>query len=77
MSEVFRKLVAVTGWFAGFVREVDRGIAVGRGYEAVGRNIGRVRRAPRDHRGAGYEPRAARERVRAHRVGRWSADGQS
>ena len=30
MGKVFGKLAGITGWFVGFVREVSRGIAVGR-----------------------------------------------
>jgi hypothetical protein len=30
VGKVFGKLAGITGWFVGFVREVSRGIAVGR-----------------------------------------------
>ena len=69
MSEVFRKLAAATEWFAGFVREVVRGIAVGRGYAPVGENSRRVRRASLVHRGAGSGLRMARKEARARRRG--------
>ncbi len=61
------KLAAVTDWFVGFVREVDRGIAVGRGHEPVEKNSRMVRNASRIHRGACSGFRMAREDARARR----------
>jgi hypothetical protein len=76
MSGAIRKLVGIARWFVRFAREVDRGIAMGRGYAPVGKNVVGARhsvRAPR--RGASRGPRASRGRVRAHRVGRRGAGG--
>src|ERR687894_720604 len=72
---VFAKLVAVAGRLVEFAREVDRGIAVGRGYAPVGKNVVGPRHAVRLRRGAARGPRVARGRVRAHRVGRRGACG--
>ena len=72
---VFTKLVAVAGRLVAFAREVDRGIAVGRGYAPVGKNTGRARGASRTCGAAGRGARAARGRVRAHRTGRRGAGG--
>jgi hypothetical protein len=66
VSEVFAKLVGITEWFVGFVREVSRGIAVGRGYEPVGENGQRVGRASRVHR-ARCGLRVAHEETRGRR----------
>lgn len=73
MSEVLRKLAAVTDWFVGFVREVDRGIAGGRGYEPVETNGQMVCRASRVRRGAGSGFRMARKDARARRSRRKGA----
>ncbi len=70
MLEVFRKLVGVVGWFAGLVREVDRGIVVGRGYEPVVENTQKVRYTPQVHRGADCGRRVARRETRARRGGK-------
>ena len=75
MSEVFRKLARITEWFIGFVREVDRGIAVGRGYAPVGKRTTGIRRAARVRRGAGCGRRTLGGRVRNHRAGRRGAGG--
>ena len=75
MSAAIRKLVGIAGWFVRFAREVDRGIAVGRGYAPVGKNVVGVRHSVRARRDAARGPRASRGRVRAHRVGRLSAGG--
>src|SRR4028119_2216804 len=39
MSGAIRKLVGIARWFVRFAREVDRGIAAGRGYAPVGKNV--------------------------------------
>ncbi len=70
MSGATRKLVGIAGWFVLFAREVDRGIAVGRGYAPVGKNVVGARHSVRARRGAARGPRASRGRVRAHREGR-------
>ena len=72
---VFAKLVAVAGRLVEFAREVDRGIAVGRGYAPVGKAVVGARHAVRVRRGAARGPRVSRGRVRAHRVGRRGACG--
>lgn len=76
MPGVFRKLAAATEWFAGFVREVDRGIAVGRGYAPGRKNVGATHHAVRARRGMGCGQRASRGRILAHRLGRWGAGGR-
>lgn len=57
MNGAFRKLAGMARWAVRFVREVDLGIAVGRGYAPVGKNIRRGRGWVRAHgagrRGAG------------------------
>ena len=70
MSGATGKLVGIARWLVRFAREVDRGIAVGRGYAPVGKNVVGARHAVRARRGAARGPRASRERVRANRVGR-------
>ena len=62
MDGFFGRLVGVLGWIAGFAREVDRGIAVGRGYAPVGKN---VRLAPH----VGCRLRAPGGQVWSHRAG--------
>ena len=66
MREVVTKLVGVADRFVAFVREVDRGIAVGRGYASVRKNV----------RDAGCRPRVPRGWVRSHRAGRWGVGGR-
>ena len=65
MSGAIRKLVRIVRWFVRFAREVDRGIAVGRGYAPVGKNVvGRgtrstlvgVRLVGRGRRAGGFGP---------------------
>ena len=67
MDGFFGRLVDVLGWIAGFVREVDRGIAVGRGYAPVEKNGRMARDASRVRRGACSGFRIAREDARARR----------
>ena len=67
---VFTKLVVVAGRLVEFAREVDRGIAVGRGYAPVGKNVVGARHSVHARRRAARGPRAARGRVRANRAGR-------
>ncbi len=64
MSGATRKLVGIARWFVLFAREVDRGIAVGRGYAPVGKNVVGARHSVRARRCA------ARGRVRVNRAGR-------
>ena len=61
------KVAAFTGWFVGFVREVQGGIAGGGGYEPVVRNCWMVRRASRVPLGAGGGVRMARKDARGRR----------
>ena len=75
MSGGIGKLAGITEWFLGFVREVDRGIAVGRGYAPVRKKTKGMRRAARVRRGAGCGRRKLGGRVRNHRAGRRDADG--
>ena len=75
VHRVFTKLIVVAGRWVAFAREVDRGIAVGRGYTPVGKNLVGARHAVRDRRRAPRGPRASRGRVRAHRVGRRGTSG--
>ena len=70
MGGATRKLVGIARWFVSFAREVDRGIAVGRGYAPVGKNVVGARHAVRARRGAARGPRARGGRVRANRAGR-------
>ncbi len=70
MGGATRKLVGIARWFVRFAREVDRGIAVGRGYAPVGKNVVGARHSVRARRGAARGPRASRGWVRAHREGR-------
>ena len=70
MSGAIRKLVGIARWFVRFAREVDRGIAVGRGYAPVGKNVVGARHSVRARRRAARGPRASRGRVRANRAGR-------
>jgi hypothetical protein len=72
---VYRKLARIMEWFIGFVREVDRGIAVGRGYAPVGKRTRGMRRASRVRRGVGCGRRRSGGRIRNHRVGRRGAGG--
>ena len=67
MHKVFGKLASAAEWFAGFVREVNRGIAVGRGYVPVGGNVRGVRRAFPVHRCANSGIRLARKEARTQR----------
>jgi hypothetical protein len=75
VSGVFGRLAGITEWFIGFVRELDRGITVGRGYAPVGKNTTGMRRAARVRRGAGCGRRTLDGRVRNHRAGRRGAGG--
>ena len=70
MAGVFGRLVGVLGWITDFVREVDRGIAVGRGYAPVGKNVRLARRVGCGRRALGGQVRAHRAegRVRGGRV---------
>jgi hypothetical protein len=77
VSEVFGKLARITEWFIGLVREVDRGIAVGRGYAPVGKKTTRMGRASRARWGEGCGRRTLGGRIRNHRVGRRGAGGWS
>ena len=77
MPEIFRRITAATEWFVGFVREVNHGIAVGRGYAPVGKHTRRGRGAPRTCEAAERGERTARGRMRAHRAGRRGAGGRS
>ena len=70
MSGAIRKLVGIARWFVRFAREVDRGIAVGRGYAPVGKNVVGARHSVHARRCAARGPRASRGRVRANRAGR-------
>jgi hypothetical protein len=74
---VFGKLAGITEWLIGFVREVDRGIAVGRGYAPVGKKTIVMRRASRIRRGAGCGRRVSGGWIRNHRAGRRGAGGWS
>jgi hypothetical protein len=64
---VFGKLAAFTDWFVGLVREVTRGVAVGRGREPVETNSQMVCHASRVRRGAGSGFGMARKDSRARR----------
>ena len=77
MPEMFRRITTATEWFVGFVREVNHGIAVGRGYAPVGKSIWRGRGASRTCGAAERAERTARGRMRAHRAGRRGAGGRS
>lgn len=77
MNGAFRKLVGIAGWVVRFAREVDRGIAMGRGYAPVGKNTRKRRCASRTCGAAGRGERAARGRVLAHRAGRRGAGGRA
>lgn len=66
---MFRKLVGVMEWFAGFVREVGCGIVVGRGHEPVGENSQKVHCTSQVQRGAGCGQRVARGETHAQRGG--------
>ena len=77
MNGAFRKLVGVAGWLVCFAEEVDRGIAVGRGYAPVGKHTRRGRGASRTCGVSGGGERAARGRMRAHRAGRRGAGGRA
>src|SRR4028118_807815 len=59
MSGAIRKLVGIAGWFVRFAREVDRGIAVGRGYAPVGKNVVGARHSVHARRWAARGARAA------------------
>jgi hypothetical protein len=75
VSEVFGRLAGISKWFIGFLREVDRGIAVGRGYAPVGKKTTGMRRPSRVHRGAACGWRTSDGRIRNHRAGRRGAGG--
>ena len=77
MDGAIRKLVGIARGFVRIAREVDRGIAVGRGYAPVGKYTGRARGASRICGAAGCGARAARGRLRAHRTGKRGAGGRS
>jgi hypothetical protein len=77
VNGAIRKLVEIARGFVRFAREVDRGIAVGRGYAPVGKNTGRAFGASRTCGAAGRGARTARGRVRAHRTGRRDAGGRA
>jgi hypothetical protein len=77
VSEVFGKLAGIAEWFIGFVREVDRGIAVGRGYAPVGKKTTGIRRASRVRLGAGCGRRRSGGWIRNHWAGRRGAGGWS
>ncbi len=64
MSEMFGEIVAVAGWFAGFVREMDRGLAVGHGNEPVGQSDPSVHHGSRGLRDASYGRPVAGKNVR-------------
>ena len=70
MSGAIRKLVGIARWFVRFAREVDRGIAVGRGYAPVGNNVVGAWHSVHARRCAARGTRASRGRVRANRAGR-------
>ncbi len=70
MSAAIRRLVEIAGWFVRFAREVDRGIAVGRGYAPVGKNVVGARHSVHARQCAAGGTRASRGRVRANRAGR-------
>ena len=70
MGGATRKLVGIARWFVRFAREVDRGIAVGRGYAPVGKNVVGARHSGHARRCAAGGTRASRGRVRADRAGR-------
>lgn len=57
VNGAFRKLAEVARWVVRLAEEVDRGVAVGRGYAPVGNNIPRergwVRASGTGRRGAG------------------------
>jgi hypothetical protein len=72
---VHGKLAGITEWFLGFVLEVDRGIAVGRGYAPVGKKTKRMRCAALVRRGTGCGRRTLGGRIRNHRAGRREAGG--
>ena len=77
MNGAFRKLVGIAGWLVRFAEEVDRGIAVGRGYVPAGKSIRRGRDASRTGGVAGRGGPAARGRMRTHRAGRRGAGGRA
>ena len=75
MSGVFGRLAGITEWFIGFVREVDLGISVGRGYAPVRKKTTGMRRAARVRRGGGCGRRTLGRRDRNLRSGRRGAGG--
>ena len=77
MPEMFRRITAATEWFVGFVREVNHGIAVERGYAPVGKRTRRGRGASQTCGATERGKRTARGRMRAHRAGRRGAGGRS
>ena len=77
MSGVIGKLARIMEWFLGFKREVDRGIAVGRGYAPVGKKTRGMRCAARVRRGVGRGRRTSGGWIRNHRAGRRGAGGWS
>ena len=77
VSGAFRWLVGIARGLVRFAHEVDRGIAVGRGYAPVGKNTGRRFGASLTCGAAGRGVRARRRRVRAHRTERRNAGGRA
>lgn len=80
MGKVFGKLAGIAGWFVGLVREVSRGIAVGRRwYGPVGKHGRTVRRMAGVHRDAGsglrITRRMARIEARVRQRKKWNAGG--
>ena len=73
----FRWLVGIAWRFVRFTREVDRGIAVGRGYAPVGKSTRTGSIASRNRGVDGCEARAARGRARAPCPGRGGAGGRA
>jgi hypothetical protein len=85
VGKVFGKLAGITGWFVGFVREVSRGIAVGRlrnGTRVV--RAGRQARSDGSPHGRGHRDadsglriarRMARIEARVRQRKKWNAGG--
>lgn len=70
MLEVFKNLVGITGWFADFVRELDCGVAMGRGHQPVVESSQKVRLTSRVQRSAVCRRWVARRETRAWRGGK-------